>query len=99
MLKLDNASITFYAGTVNERKALDHVSLHLKKGDFATVIGSNGAGKSTMLNAISGTYTLDSGKVILDGAEVTNQKEHKRARFIGAAVPGPAQGDRAEHDD
>lgn len=69
MLKLDNASITFYAGTVNERKALDHVSLHLKKGDFATVIGSNGAGKSTMLNAISGTYTLDSGKVILDGAE------------------------------
>ena len=92
MLKLDNASITFYAGTVNERKALDHVSLHLKKGDFATVIGSNGAGKSTMLNAISGTYTLDSGKVILDGAEVTNQKEHKRARFIGRLFQDPLKG-------
>lgn len=92
MLKLENASITFYPGTVNERKALDHVSLHLKKGDFAAVIGSNGAGKSTMLNAISGAYALDSGNVLLDGENVTNQKEHKRARYIGRLFQDPLKG-------
>lgn len=92
MLKLKNASITFFANTVNERKALDDVSLHLNKGDFATIIGSNGAGKSTMLNAVSGTYSLDTGSVILDGKDITAQKEHKRAKNIGRLFQDPLKG-------
>lgn len=92
MLRLENACITFHANTVNERKALDNVNLHLKKGDFVTVIGSNGAGKSTMLNAISGTYIIDSGYVYLDNQDVTMQKSYKRAKYIGRLFQDPLKG-------
>lgn len=92
MLRLENACITFHPNTVNERKALDNVNLHLAKGDFVTVIGSNGAGKSTMLNAVSGTYILDSGYVYLDGEDVTLQKSYKRARYIGRLFQDPLKG-------
>lgn len=92
MLRLENACITFHPNTVNERKALDNVNVHLKKGDFITVIGSNGAGKSTMLNAVSGTYITDSGYVYLDGEDVTLQKSYKRAKYIGRLFQDPLKG-------
>lgn len=92
MLRLENACITFHPNTVNERKALDNVNLHLEKGDFVTVIGSNGAGKSTMLNAVSGTYIIDSGYVYLDGQDVTLQKSYKRAKHIGRLFQDPLKG-------
>ena len=92
MLRLENACITFHANTVNERRALDNVNLHLDKGDFITVIGSNGAGKSTMLNAISGSYIIDSGYVYLDGQDVTMQKSYKRAKYIGRLFQDPLKG-------
>ena len=71
MLKLSNVTKTFYPGTVNEKTALRDVSLHLAPGDFVTILGSNGAGKSTLFNTIAGTYTPDSGKVYLDGKDIT----------------------------
>ena len=71
MLDLKDVSITFHPGTVNERKALDHVSLHLDPGDFVCVLGSNGAGKSTLLNAVSGTLPIDEGSIILDGMDLS----------------------------
>ena len=83
MLKIEHVNITFNKNTVNERRALQNVSLTLESGDFVTVIGSNGAGKSTLLNVISGTYEADSGKVLLDDKDITYLKEHKRARKIG----------------
>lgn len=92
MLRLKNACITFHPNTVNERKALDNINLHLKRGDFATVIGSNGAGKSTMLNAVSGTYILDSGYVYVDDHDVTLQKSYKRAKYIGRLFQDPLKG-------
>ena len=92
MLRLENACITFHTNTVNERRALDNVNLHLDKGDFITVIGSNGAGKSTMLNAISGSYIIDSGYVYLDGQDVTMQKSYKRAKYIGRLFQDPLKG-------
>lgn len=92
MLELNNVSITFHKNTVNERKALDGVSLRLEEGDFVTIIGSNGAGKSTMLNAISGTYEVDSGKVLLDGIDITRMKEYKRANKIGRLFQDPLKG-------
>lgn len=92
MLTLENACITFHPNTVNERKALNNVNLHLQKGDFATVIGSNGAGKSTMLNAVSGTYIIDSGYVYLDGEDITMQKNYKRAKHIGRLFQDPLKG-------
>lgn len=92
MLRLENACITFHPNTVNERKALDNVNLHLKPGDFVTVIGSNGAGKSTMLNAVSGTYVIDSGHVYLDNKDVTLQKSYKRAKYIGRLFQDPLKG-------
>ena len=71
MLKVDSISKTFNAGTVNEKKALNGLSLELKEGDFVTVIGGNGAGKSTLLNALAGTWFVDSGKIYIDGVDVT----------------------------
>ena len=71
MLKLDNIFKTFNKGTINEKKALEGLSLHLEPGDFVTVIGGNGAGKSTMLNAVAGVWPVDSGRIILDGVDVT----------------------------
>lgn len=92
MLKLENVSKTFNAGTINEKKALIDISLHLKPQDFVTVIGGNGAGKSTMLNMIAGVYPIDKGKITLAGHDLTNLTEHKRAKFIGRVFQDPMRG-------
>ena len=75
MLRLEHISKTFHPGTVNEKRAIRDLSLHLKPGDFATVIGSNGAGKSTMLNAISGNFYVDEGSIYLNGKNITFTRE------------------------
>jgi len=92
MLELKGICKTFNPGTINEKKALQGLSLHIKPGDFVTVIGSNGAGKSTMLNAIAGVWPVDSGSVIIDGVDVTGQPEHKRAAYIGRVFQDPMMG-------
>ena len=92
MLDLKDVSITFHPGTVNERKALDHVSLHLDSGDFVCVLGSNGAGKSTLLNAVSGTLPIDEGSIILDGMDLSKKAEHIRSRYIGRLFQDPMKG-------
>ena len=95
MLDIQNISKTFNPGTVNEKQALRGVSLHLDSGDFVTVIGGNGAGKSTMLNAVAGVWPLDSGKIIIDGIDVTSLPEHKRAKYIGRVFQDPMTGTAA----
>lgn len=92
MLQLIDISKTFNPGTVNEKKALSHLNLQLEDGDFATIIGSNGAGKSTMFNAICGTFFVDEGAVILDGADITYEKEYKRSKYIGHLFQDPMKG-------
>ena len=92
MLKLDNISLTFNAGTVNEKKALTNLSLHLPAGDFVTILGSNGAGKSTLFNTIAGTYPPDSGKVYLDGKDITQLPDYKRSKEIGRLFQDPLKG-------
>ncbi|MBR5635657.1 MAG: ATP-binding cassette domain-containing protein [Pseudobutyrivibrio sp.] len=92
MLKLDNISKTFNPGTVNEKTALTHLSLDLKDGDFATIVGSNGAGKSTMFNAIAGTFIVDEGNIYLDGEDITFKKEHVRSKVIGHLFQDPLKG-------
>lgn len=92
MLKLNHISKTFNPGTVNEKAAIKDLSLHLNKGDFATIIGSNGAGKSTLFNAICGDFLTDSGSVVLDGADITFQPQHVRAKSIGRLYQDPMRG-------
>ena len=92
MLTLTNITKTFGAGTVNEKTALAGVDLHLNKGDFVTVLGSNGAGKSTLFGAIAGTFLPDSGTIILDGQNITNQPDYKRSKFIGRLFQDPLKG-------
>ncbi len=92
MLELNEIFKTFNAGTVNERKALNGVNLKLKEGDFVTVIGGNGAGKSTMLNATAGVWPVDSGSIIIDGKDITRLSEHKRAAYIGRVFQDPMMG-------
>jgi putative ABC transport system ATP-binding protein len=92
LLKLDHIFKVFNEGTPDEKIALDHVSLHLKKGDFVTVIGSNGAGKSTLMNIISGKLLPDDGSVLIDGKNVTGIKEYKRAKLIGRVFQDPMAG-------
>ncbi len=92
MLKLDNICKTFNPGTINEKKALQNLSLTLKPGDFVTVIGGNGAGKSTMLNAIAGVWPVDSGSITIDGINVTGECEYKRAAYIGRVFQDPMLG-------
>ena len=92
MLKLENISLTFHPGTVNEKKALTDLSLHLEKGDFVTILGSNGAGKSTLFNAIAGTYLPDSGKIYLDGRDITKLPDYKRSKEIGRLFQDPLKG-------
>ena len=92
MLRLENIKKTFNPGTVNEKCALQGLSLHLKPGDFATIIGSNGAGKSTMMNAIAGVFYVDEGSVILGGKDVTFTPEYKRSRVIGRLFQDPLKG-------
>ena len=95
MLELQHVYKTFNPGTVNAKTALDDLCLTLNDGDFVTVIGGNGAGKSTMLNAISGVWKPDSGKVIIDGVDVTNMPEYKRAKFLGRVFQDPMMGTAA----
>ncbi len=95
MLELRNIVKTFNAGTVNEKRALNGLSLTLEDGDFVTVIGGNGAGKSTMLNAIAGVWRPDSGSVIIDGKDVTDMPEYKRAAMLGRVFQDPMLGTAA----
>ena len=88
MLKLDNIHKTFNPGTINEKIALNGVNLTLNEGDFVTVIGGNGAGKSTTLNAIAGVWPIDSGKIYIGGDDVTKLSEHKRAKYLGRVFQG-----------
>lgn len=95
MLELRDVHKTFNIGTVNERKALRGVSLTLNEGDFVTVIGGNGAGKSTMLNAIAGVWPVDSGEILIDGKNVTKLAEFKRAAYLGRVFQDPMNGTAA----
>ncbi len=96
MLELKNISKTFNPGTVNAKVALDGLNLRLEEGDFVTVIGGNGAGKSTMMNAIAGVWKPDSGKILIDGIDVTGMAEHKRAKFLGRVFQDPMMGTAAD---
>ena len=92
MLELINVCKTFNPGTVNAKVALSDLNLKLNDGDFVTVIGGNGAGKSTMLNAIAGSFLIDSGSITIDGQNITNLPEHKRAAFLGRVFQDPMMG-------
>ena len=92
MLKLDNIHNTFNPGTINEKVALNGVNLTLEEGDFVTVIGGNGAGKSTTLNAVAGVWPIDSGKIYIGGDDVTKLSEHKRAKYLGRVFQDPMTG-------
>ena len=92
MLELKNICKTFNPGTINAKVALNHLNLTLKDGDFCTVIGGNGAGKSTMLNAVAGVFTVDSGSIVIDGQDVTRLPEHKRASLLGRVFQDPMMG-------
>ena len=92
MLDVQNIHKTFNPGTINEKHALSGLSLHLDPGDFVTVIGGNGAGKSTLLNAIAGVWPVDSGRIVLDGNDITALPEHKRAFLIGRVFQDPMMG-------
>ncbi|MCR4890709.1 MAG: ATP-binding cassette domain-containing protein [Lachnospiraceae bacterium] len=92
MLSIRNICKTFGIGTVNEKVAVENLSLEAEKGDFITIIGSNGAGKSTLFNAISGVFLVDSGQILLDGKDITDMPEHRRARSIGRLMQDPMTG-------
>ena len=96
MLEIKNVYKTFNPGTINEKKALNGLNLTLNNGDFVTVIGGNGAGKSTMLNMIAGVYPVDSGSIIIDGEDVTRLPEHKRAKYLGRVFQDPMMGTAAD---
>ena len=95
MLELKEIYKTFNPGTINEKRALNGVSLTLADGDFVTVIGGNGAGKSTLLNAVAGVWPVDSGTIAIDGIDVTHLPEHKRAQYIGRVFQDPMMGTAA----
>ena len=95
MLELKNIHKTFNPGTVNAKTALSGLNLTLNDGDFVTVIGGNGAGKSTMLNVISGTIAVDDGQILLDGKDITRLPEHKRAEYLGRVFQDPMMGTAA----
>ena len=95
MLEIKNIFKTFNAGTINEQRALNGVSLTLNDGDFVTVIGGNGAGKSTLMNAIAGVFGVDSGNIIIDGVDLTHLPEYKRAKYIGRVFQDPMMGTAA----
>ena len=92
MLEIKNVYKTFNPGTVNQKVALNDLNLTLEDGDFVTVIGGNGAGKSTMLNAVAGVWPVDMGKIIIDGKDITRLPEHKRAAYIGRVFQDPMMG-------
>lgn len=92
LLELKGVTKVFGEGTVNEKVALEDINLTLAEGDFVTVIGNNGAGKSTMLNCIAGVHNVDKGSIVLDGRDVTKLPEHKRARWMGRVFQDPLKG-------
>lgn len=96
MLKVTGITKTFNKGTINEKTALNDVSITINDGDFITVIGGNGAGKSTFLNAICGTISVDTGKIELDGKDITDLKESKKAKYLGRVFQDPKMGTCAE---
>ena len=95
MLKIIDVHKTFNPGTINEKIALNGVNLHLNEGDFCTIIGGNGAGKSTTLNAIAGVWPVDQGAIVLDGQNITGLSEHKRAAYLGRVFQDPMTGTAA----
>ena len=95
MLTITKVRKTFNKGTINEKKALNGSNLHLESGDFVTIIGGNGAGKSTMLNMIAGVYPIDSGKIVIDGINISREPEHRRAKYIGRVFQDPMRGTAA----
>lgn len=92
MIKLENIHKTFYPGTVNENKSINGLNLTIEREDFVTIIGSNGAGKSTLMNLLAGSLTADSGKIEIDGIDVTYTSEHQRAKWIGRVFQDPMKG-------
>ena len=96
MLEIKDVYKTFNIGTVNEKKALNGVNLTLNDGDFCTVIGGNGAGKSTTLNAIAGVWPVDSGAILIDGEDISALPEHKRAPYLGRVFQDPMTGTVAD---
>ena len=92
MLDINHISKTFNPGTINEKVALSGLDLHIKEGEFVTVIGGNGAGKSTMLNAVAGVWPVDSGSIVLDGEDITALPEFRRAKLIGRVFQDPMMG-------
>ena len=99
MLEIQNVSKTFNAGTVNQKTALNGLNLKLNEGDFVTVIGGNGAGKSTMLNAVAGVWPVDEGKIIIDGVDVTRLSEQSACRLHRPRVSGPHDRHCCHHAD
>ncbi|MDY5845960.1 MAG: ABC transporter ATP-binding protein [Bariatricus sp.] len=95
LLEIQDIHKTFNPGTINEKVALNGVNLNLNPGDFVTIIGGNGAGKSTTLNAIAGVWTVDQGKIIIDGVDITGLSEHKRAKYLGRVFQDPMTGTAA----
>ncbi|HHV32916.1 ABC transporter ATP-binding protein [Caproiciproducens sp. LBM24188] len=96
MIELKNVSKTFNANTINEKRALVNLNLTIESGDFITVIGGNGAGKSTMLNLIAGVFPCDSGKIMLDGEDLTRLPEYRRAKLLGRVFQDPMRGTAAD---
>ena len=92
MLRITGIHKTFNPGTVNQKKALDGISLHLAPGDFAAIVGSNGAGKSTLLNAVAGSFYVDEGSIELGGKDITFLPDHRRSRSIGRLFQDPLRG-------
>ena len=92
MLKIEKLSKTFGRGTINEKRALADLNITVNDGDFITIIGSNGAGKSTLMNCISGVYGIDTGRIVLDGREITKLPEYKRSKYIGRVFQDPLKG-------
>jgi len=96
MLEIINLKKTFNRGTINEKKALEGIDFSLDEGDFVTVIGGNGAGKSTILNMIAGVHPIDSGRIILDGVDISKKSEHIRAKYLGRVFQDPMLGTAGE---
>jgi len=96
MLEIKDVHKTFNAGTINEKVALNGLNLTLNDGDYVTIIGGNGAGKSTMLNMITGVFPVDSGSILIDGEDITNLPEHKRAKYFGRVFQDPMTGTAAD---
>ena len=95
MLDINHIAKTFNPGLITEKRALADVDLHLAEGDFVTMIGGNGAGKSTTLNAVAGTFMVDRGSIVIDGVDVTHLPEYKRAKYLGRVFQDPMNGTAA----